>query len=92
MVGTFSFAQSSGDEEFTVKGKVIVETGYNISGVVSNSTGSNTSLDFNSGSKTAIGADMGIMLSNNFALNFKLGLLNSAGSLLPTSQEEQNIM
>lgn len=57
----------------------MVETGYNIVGGISNSTGANIQLDFDGGSITALGADMGIMLTNNFALKFKLGLLSGSG-------------
>lgn len=77
LIGNYSFAQSSDDEEFTRKGKILVETGYNIVGGISNSTGANLQLDFDGGSITALGADMGIMLNNNFALKFKLGLLSA---------------
>ena len=79
LLGNFSFAQSSDDEVFVRKGKVLVETGYNIVGGISNSTGTNIQLDFDGGSITALGVDMGIMLSNNFALKFKLGLLSGSG-------------
>lgn len=80
LVGNYSFAQSSEDDgEFKRKGRVLVETGYNIVGGINNSTGINTQLDFDGGSITAIGADMGIMLTENLALKFKLGLLNGSG-------------
>ncbi|MEM9545266.1 MAG: hypothetical protein AAGA77_04800 [Bacteroidota bacterium] len=76
-----SYAQSSEDEGFSRKGKFLVETGYNIVGGLSNSTGANIqlSLDGDGGSITAIGTDIGKMLTDNLALKFKLGLLSANG-------------
>ena len=78
-VGTYSIAQSSDDEGFTRKGRFLVETGYNIVGGLSNSTGANIQIDFDGGSVTALGLDMGKFLSEDFALKFRLGLLSSNG-------------
>ncbi len=79
LVGNYSFAQSSDEAGFNRKGKFLVETGYNIVGGLSNSTGTNIRLDFDGGSITALGADVGKMLTENLALKFKLGLLSGGG-------------
>ena len=79
MIGNYSIAQSSDDEGFVRKGKFLVETGYNIVGVYSSSSGANLILDFDGGTISAIGGDVGIMLTNSLALKFKLGLLSGDG-------------
>ena len=84
LLGNFSFAQNSDEEGFVRKGKVLVETGYNIVGVYSSSSGANLIMDFDGGTISAIGADMGIMLTNSMALKFKLGLLSGDGLSLTT--------
>ncbi|MDF1694366.1 MAG: hypothetical protein P1U56_00950 [Saprospiraceae bacterium] len=73
-----SYAQSS-EEGFSRKGRFLVETGYNIVGGISNSSGANIQWDFDGGSITALGADVGKMLSENFAIKFRLGLLSANG-------------
>ena len=81
MVGNYSFAQSSDDEGFVRKGRFLIETGYNIVGVYSSSTGTNLIMDFDGGTVSALGGDVGIMLTNSFALKFKLGLLTGGNDL-----------
>jgi len=79
LVGNYSYAQSSDEEGFQRKGRFLVETGYNIVGGYNNSTGANVLLDVDGGSLTALGVDMGKMLTNNLALKFKLGILSGGG-------------
>ena len=79
LVGNYSFAQSSDDEGFQRKGRFLVETGYNIVGGYNSSTGANVLLDFDGGSVSALGADVGKMLTENLALKFKLGILSGGG-------------
>ncbi len=79
LVGNYSYAQSSEEEGFQRKGRFLVETGYNIVGGYNSSTGANVLLDVDGGSVTALGADMGKMLTNNLALKFRLGILSGAG-------------
>ena len=80
-ISNYSSAQTSDDEGFTRKGRFLVETGYNIVGGYSSSTGSNIrlGLDGDNGTITALGTDIGKMLTNNLALKFRLGLLSADG-------------
>ena len=84
LIGNYSFAQSSDEEGFVRKGRFLVETGYNIVGVYSSSSGANLIIDLDGGTISALGADVGIMLTNSLALKFKLGLLSGEGLSLTT--------
>ena len=79
LTANYAIAQSSEEGGFVRKGKFLVETGYNIVGGYNYSTGANVLFDFDGGTLTALGADVGLMLSNSMALKFKLGLLSGPG-------------
>lgn len=71
---------SQDDTEFSRKGRMLIETGYSLFAGFSGGTG--LTVFSNDGSITSLGFDGGYMLSHNFALKFKLGLLNVSGGNL----------
>lgn len=80
----YSISQSSEEPTFSRNGRFLIETGYNIVGGINNSTGANLQINFDGGSVSALGADVGKFLSENFALKFKLGLLSGTGLSITT--------
>ena len=76
---SYAVSQSSDENTFSRNGRFLVETGYNIVGGINASSGANVQINFDGGSVTALGADVGKFLSENLALKFKLGILSGTG-------------
>ena len=66
---------------FQRKGRILVETGYNLFAGFSSGSGLSLILDDDGESITSLGFDGGYFLSENFALKMKLSLLAANGSL-----------
>jgi hypothetical protein len=83
---TFSIVNAQDSEEssdYSRKGKFMIETGYSlflVTGVTSGTGG--IVFTQNGTSITALGADMGTFLSEDFALKFKLSYITSLGTEL----------
>ncbi len=73
-------AQES-SEIFNRKGRLLVETGYNLIAGFSSGSGLTVILDDDANTITSLGFDGGYFVSQNFALKAKLSLLASGGSL-----------
>lgn len=73
-------AQES-SEVFNRKGRLLVETGYNLIAGFSSGSGLTFLIDDDGNTITSLGFDGGYFISENFALKAKLSLLASNGSL-----------
>lgn len=76
-------AQSNSDasSDFSKKGRILVESGYNLVAGLAGGTGLNILVDDDGNTVTSLGIDGGYFISENFALKFKLGLLSANGSV-----------
>ncbi|MEM9820747.1 MAG: hypothetical protein AAF985_06730 [Bacteroidota bacterium] len=74
-----SLLQAQDDDLFSRKGKILLETGYNLVAGVFPGTG--LSLVQSDGQTiTSLAADMGYFLQENFALKFRLGVVSGGGA------------
>ena len=78
---SFGLSAQSDSNGFSKKGRVLIETGYNLVAGFSGGTGISLLVDDDGESITSLGFDGGYFISENFALKFKLGLLSSFGAL-----------
>lgn len=81
-LGVCSGINSQEDSEtFNRKGRILIETGYNLIAGFSSGTGLSYILDSDENTITSLGFDGGYFVSDNFALKAKFSLLSSGGSL-----------
>jgi hypothetical protein len=72
---SYSTIQAQDSDGFSRKGKILVETGYNL--IASTFRGTGASIIVSDGETiTSIGAEMGYFLQENFALKFKLSIVD----------------
>jgi len=77
----FGLQAQDDSEVFNRKGRVLVETGYNLVAGFSSGTGLSLFVDEEGNTVTSVGFDGGYFISENFALKMKLSLLSSLGSI-----------
>ena len=77
----FGLQAQDDSDNFNRKGKILVETGYNLIAGFSSGTGLSLLVDDDGETFTSLGFDGGYFVSENFALKMKLSLLSSFGSL-----------